>query len=168
MKKIMLLTVAFQLLTSSAHTNETYMVEVDTNGVTRVTGTDGCRRVVIMLEPEHYMMLTGRLERVWQALNSTEDGRKALHGARVRRIVDEKTGIITMEYADGYRSTARMAIRTSANRRPDSIRRPPVRQKPGNISTRQWKARLERENKKPSREVTVEFAPGGIPVKEIK
>lgn len=168
MKKTMLLAAALQLLTSFASTNETYMVEVDTNGVTRVTGADGCRRVVIMLEPEHYMMLTGRLERVWQALNSTEDGRKALHGARIRRTVDEKSGIITMEYADGYRSTTQMAIRTSVNRRTNSIRRPPVRQKPGNISTRQWKARLERENKKPSKEVTVEFAPGGIPVKEIQ
>lgn len=169
MKKMIMVAAVFMSMCSVfGQTNELYILEVLTNGSTRILGRDNIMREVVILPPEHYEFLTSRLEAVWISLNATEDGRRRLHGRKVKQVVDESARIIRHEYADGYVHTASIPKKPERFvKRKTSILLPPIKKKPENISARQWEARQKRENRK-IKEVTVEFAPGGIPVKEVK
>ena len=67
-----------------------------------LVGADGVRRRVCILDPDEYAMLTGQVASVWQALHKTDDGRRKIHGKRVNQVINEKAGVKTTVYADGY------------------------------------------------------------------
>ena len=67
-----------------------------------LVGADGVRRRVCILDPDEYAMLTGQVASVWQALHKTDDGRRKIHGKRVNQVINEKAGVKTSVYADGY------------------------------------------------------------------
>lgn len=131
------------------------------------TASNGIRRVE-MVDQNQYAILTGRLDRVWAMYHKSSSGRVELHGKIVNTIIDEEKRVRSELHADGYVHTEKMKPVTKSMRTVRrGIRNPPNRIKPGNMSARQWKKKLEAENKK-TKTVTVEFAPGGRPVKEIK
>lgn len=131
------------------------------------TASNGIRRVEL-IDSHQYAVLTGRLDRVWAMYHKTDSGRQSLHGKVVNTIIDEERRVKSELHADGYVHTEKMKPVTKSMRTVRrGIRNPPNRVKPGNMSARQWQKKLESENKKP-KTVTVEFAPGGKPVKEIK
>lgn len=144
-------------------------VYADTNGLFVVDdmNSNGVRYVEIV-DSHAYTILTGRLDRVWSMYHETPSGRVSIHGKVVNTIIDEDKKVKSEIHADGYVHTEKMKVVTKKTRTTrHGIRNPPVRTKPSNISARQWKKKLESENKK-TKTVTIEFAPGGKPVKEIK
>ena len=67
-----------------------------------LVGADGVRRRVCILAPDEYALLTNQVVSVWKALHATDAGRRKIHGKRVNQIVNEKAGVKTSVYADGY------------------------------------------------------------------
>lgn len=133
----------------------------DGSEVAYVVGVDGQERPVMLLDPDEYKLLTGRLDAVWQSLNATEDGRIKLHGKRERTEIDEKARKKVQIYADGYKHTETI---------PEKRNKPPVvkmtrlqekiieEQKPKWMSDRHRKARralLKRKQGVP-KQVTIE------------
>lgn len=131
------------------------------------TSTNGIRRVE-MVDQNQYAILTGRLDKVWAKYHKSSSGRVELHGKIVNTIIDEERRVRSELHADGYVHTEKMVkVTKEIRRKRHGIRNPPNRVKPGNMSARQWKKKLKSENKK-TKTVTVEFAPGGKPIREIK
>lgn len=122
-----------------------------------IVGVDGVRRQVVLVDPDEYEMLTGRVEKVWAGLNSSEDGRIKLHGMRVDQTETNNTKVTT--YSDGYRHMERMAPKRPARPVVRTGRaRPPEPVKPSGISDRQWKFRQKRKEALSGKvkEITVE------------
>lgn len=67
-----------------------------------LVGADGERRRVCILDPDEYAMLTGQVASVWNALHATDDGRRKIHGKRVKQTVNTNALVKTTVYADGY------------------------------------------------------------------
>jgi len=67
-----------------------------------IVGQDGVKREVVIIEPDRYATLTGMLYKVWASMNSTEDGRRKLHGKIERTSIDEMAKEMTTVYEDGY------------------------------------------------------------------
>lgn len=159
MKATALILAALAALTATAAT-EVFRLERDTDtGALAVVGVDNVRRAVQLIDPDEYAMMTGQVAAVWGALNSTDDGRRKLHGKREKTIVDTNAAEVVTLYADGYRWREKMPKRTPP-RPPAEVRnsRPPSPpRKPGNISERQFKLRqaLERRKAGKPREVSV-------------
>ena len=84
MKATALILAALAALTATAAT-EVFRLERDTDtGALAVVGVDNVRRAVQLIDPDEYAMMTGQVAAVWGALNSTDDGRRKLHGKRIR------------------------------------------------------------------------------------
>lgn len=79
-----------------------------TDEVPFIVGADGERREVVIVSPDAYAALTGRLDIVWKSMNSTEDGRIKIHGKRVDQTVDEKESVKHTVYQDGFVFTEKM------------------------------------------------------------
>lgn len=71
-----------------------------------IVGADGVRREVVIIEPEYYAMLTGRVEQLWRKVNATESDRVGLHGPRVIQSVTN--GVKRTVYRDGFRYDEKM------------------------------------------------------------
>ena len=145
------------------------------NGRERVfiRGIDGVEREVKHIYPGDYDLLTNRLEAAWAFMHSTHENRVKVHGPKVRDIIDEKNAEKITEYKDGYRFVEKMVVKTRKvrNQIDGSAKRiKPPKKKPGNISERQWKARLEREaaEKAAPREVNVIYNANNGTIKEVK
>lgn len=134
--------------------------KADGSEVAYVVGVDGKERPVMLLDPDEYQLLTGRLDAVWQALNATEDGRIKLHGKRERTEIDEKARKKVQIYADGYKHTETI---------PEKRKKSPVvkmtrlqekieEQKPKWMSEKRWRVRqaLSRRKQGIPKQVTVE------------
>ena len=159
MKATAIIFAALAAITANAAT-EVFRLERDTDtGALAVVGVDNVRRAVQLIDPDEYAMMTGHVAAVWRALNSTDDGRRKLHGNREKTIVDTNAAEVVTVYADGYRWREKMPELTKPknprNVRPPSPENPP--RKPGNISERQFKMRQAIENRRKAkpREVTV-------------
>lgn len=142
--------------------NQGYYVLDDgsTNGIVRVE----------IVPKSLYDLLTGKVDKVWATYHSTRSGRESLHGKVKRTVVNEDVRTITEIHEDGYihiENMKKIARDDIGRRKSVSIRNPPIRMKPSNMSPRQWKKKIESENKK-TKTVTIEFAPGGKPTREIK
>jgi len=127
-----------------------YRLEVQ-NDTPYIVGVDGVRRQVCLVDPAEYAMITGKVDQVWRSLNSSEDGRVSLHGARVRTEVDTNLAVRVAVYKDGYRHSVPMEVKRHAALPPRPV-------KNTRISDRQEKFRealKARKNAKP-KEVTVE------------
>ena len=158
MKATALILAALAALTATAAT-EVFRLERDTDtGALAVVGVDNVRRAVQLIDPDEYAVMTGQVAAVWCALNSTDDGRRKLHGKREKTIVDTNAAEVVTVYADGYRWREKMPKRPPP-RPPAEVRNssPPPPMKPDNISERQFKLRqaLERRNAGKPREVFV-------------
>ena len=103
MKATALILAALAALTATAAT-EVFRLERDTDtGALAVVGVDNVRRAVQLIDPDEYAVMTGQVAAVWCALNSTDDGRRKLHGKREKTIVDTNAAEVVTVYADGYR-----------------------------------------------------------------
>ena len=145
------------------------------NGRERVyiRGIDGVEREVKILSPEEYDFLTNRLEAAWAFMHSSHENRVKVHGSSVRAYVDNENAEKITEYKDGYRFVEKMVVKTRKVRNQidgSEKRIKPPKKKPGNISERQWKARLEREaaEKAAPREVNVIYNANNGTIKEVK
>lgn len=67
-----------------------------------LVGADGVRRRVCILAPDEYALLTNQVVSVWKALHATDDGRRKIHGKRVREVINTNALVKTTVYADGY------------------------------------------------------------------
>lgn len=166
-----IITSAIVAVSTLAPTNMAMQIFGDANGfyILDDTSKSGKRRVVVVNNSE-YAMLTGRLEKVWALYHKTTDSRKSLHGKLINTIIDDVKLFKHEVYADGYTHTEKMVRITpkeKSKRIMNGIRRPPIRVKPNSMSTRQWKKKIESEYKT-SKTVTVEFAPGGKVIREVK
>lgn len=122
-----------------------------------VVGADGVRREVVLVSPEEYEMLTGRVEKVWKQLNSTPEGRKMLHGREVSHEIDTETLRKVDIYADGFRFEQNIPpkrTRPEADSRGSQAKqRPEV--KPDGISVRQWQMRKKLRTARSAKPKTV-------------
>ena len=133
-----------------------YRLEL-TDEVPYIVGADGERRQVVIVEPEQYAMLTGRLDQVWRSMNADENGRTKLHGMRVDQTVDEKTMEKHTIYKDGYIFTEKMQPKRTVTiqRKAKKVSSDDRRKR---VSARHWELMKKREDaqKQPVKEVTVE------------
>jgi len=112
-----------------------------------IVGQDGVKREVVIMDPDEHAALTGKVDQVWKSMNSTEDGRRKLHGLAKETVIDE-TEKVTV-YADGYCHRAKMEKRT--NKVMESVRvsgekkKTPVRRVYSNMSERH-KAFMEKRD----------------------
>lgn len=131
-----------QIMQTGAETT-VYRLEL-TDETPYVVGGDGVRRQVVIVDPDEYEMLTGRVEKVWAGLNSTEDGRIRLHGKRVDQFPTNAVKVTV--YADGYRHLERMVVKAPARPVVRNVKKTPQEpRKPFGISDRQWKFRQRRK-----------------------
>jgi len=146
--------------------------EIDTDNV-YIVGQDMVKRRVCLIDPDEYAMMTGQLASVWKSINSTEDGRRKLHGKPEETRIDgtEKHTI----YSDGFVHRESMEIRktrTFDNKvGTNALNRVVTSRKPAGISDRQWAMRqkvLEAKKNRKVRTVTVEHdaATGKDQIKE--
>lgn len=142
--------------------------------VTWLVGVDGESRPVKIVNLEEYALLTGRVDAVWHSLNSTESGRRGLHG-KVKEQTIGDDGVKHITYEDGYRYDEKPVKTTGIVR--DSVRgikgvrtaAPAVLVRPKCISDRQWEFR-KKVNSSSSviKEVTVEHDAGTGKDKVVK
>ena len=128
-----------------------------TDEVPYIVGADGERRQVVIVEPEQYAMLTGRLDQVWRSMNADENGRTKLHGMRVDQTVDEKTMEKHTIYKDGYIFTEKMQPKRTVTIQNKQTKKPNLDNKRKRVSARHWEMLKKREEmqKKPVKEVSV-------------
>ena len=117
-------------------------------------------RKVVIIDPDEYAMLTGRMEVVWHSLNSTADGRRKLHGKIERTEIDEGKREKVEVHADGYRHVETLPLKrrgVAATVKVGGVK-DNAPKKPGNISDRQWQMRQQLKvlKQKPAKAVTVE------------
>lgn len=129
-----------------------------TDEVPFIVGADGERREVVIVPPDAYAALTGRLDIVWKSMNSTEDGRIKIHGKRVDQTVDEKESVKHTVYQDGFVFTEKMIRKSTRPVIVDGKKPRRKLKKPNRVSQLHWemmKKRIE-QKQKPVKEVTVE------------
>lgn len=129
-----------------------------TDEVPFIVGADGERREVVIVSPDEYAVLTGRLDIVWKSMNSTENGRIKIHGKRVDQTVDEKEFMKHTVYQDGFVFTEKMIRKSTRPVIVDGKKPSRKLEKPNRVSQRHWemmKKRIE-QKQKPVKEVTVE------------
>lgn len=123
-----------------------------------IVGQDGIRREVCLVDPAEYAIMTGRVDHVWRSLNSTPDGRRALHGKIVKTDVDTNAMQSVETYADGFRHHEKMVVKVATVPSPSRrARMGAVQSKPSSVSDRQWQMRqrlIKSRGKKP-KEVTI-------------
>lgn len=122
-----------------------------------IVGADGVRRPVVLVAPEEYDILTGRVETVWKQLNSTPDGRRMLHGREVSHEIDTDALRKVDIYADGFRFEQNIPPKRTRpeahSRGSQDKQRPEV--KPDGISDRQWQMRKTLRNDRSAKPKTV-------------
>lgn len=125
-----------------------------------LVGADNIRRPVVLLDPDEYQMMSGRLEQVWKSMNATEDGRTRLHGKRAKQEIDADGKQKITTYEDGYRHVEDIKAKID---RPQIRLKPQLKSgytpvKPSGVSSRQWEMRqkLDALKNAPAKEVTVE------------
>ena len=119
-----------------------------------LVGADGVRRRVCILDPDEYAMLTGQVASVWQALHKTDDGRRKIHGKRVNQVINEKAGVKTSVYADGY-SFDEPLVRNTREVKRAFAAAPARRAQSTALSERHRKFREELERRKNAKPKTV-------------
>lgn len=151
------------LAATVAATNATqvFRVEMGADEIPRLVGADGVRRAVCIVDPDEYALMTGQVAAVWKSLHSTDDGRRKIHGKRVGQSIDEKAGVKSTVYADGYTFQEPLVRNTREVRRafssvPPSKRTPVAAGVPmANISERQKEMRRRREERRNAKPKTV-------------
>lgn len=125
-----------------------------------IVGADGVRRPVVLVAPEEYDMLTGRVETVWKQLNSTPEGRRMLHGREVSHEIDADALRKVDIYEDGFRWEQNIPPKRMRSEAPSrgSQAKPRPEVKPDGISDRQWQMRktLRKSRSAKTKTVTVE------------
>ena len=144
------------LLASILAATSVFRLEL-TDEVPYVVGADGVRRQVVIVEPEQYAMLTGRLDQVWRSMNSDETSRVKLHGMRTDQTIDEKTMEKHTIYKDGFIFTEKMQPKRTVTIQNKQPKKPNLDNKRKRVSARHWEMLKKREEmqKKPVKEVSV-------------
>lgn len=159
------------LLASLANADE-YSIEPVADGTRAIIkGEDGVERAVIVISPEHYDLLTNRMETTWRMLNATHESRCRLHGKPTKSVeIDEARLVKRTVYADGYIYEEPFQKKEPRKLPPTLLNVEVAPRRPASMSARQWNAlkARERAEKAKAREVTVEFAPGGKVISTTK
>lgn len=143
-----------------------YRLEVHTgddggNEFACIVGGDGISRPVMLVDPEQYAALTGRVEQVWHSLNSTRDGRLRLHGKIVQTEMLEDPLQKVEVHADGFVYREPLAKREPPARPPKTALQSRIEKssnRPYNISARhaEMRAKLAERESAPPKTVTIE------------
>jgi len=150
------------LLCAVLATTQIYRLEL-TDEVPYIVGQDGVKRQVCLVDPDQYTVMTGQVAQVWKSLNSTDDGRRKLHGKRSQQIVSDDGEKVTV-YEDGYRHVEKAERKTQAvmdsfaGRNKSPVKAVVRKLKNTRISDRHQKMldELEERRKAKPKEVTVE------------
>ena len=141
--------------TTATPTTSVFRLELEGEAETPyLVGADGVRRRVCILDPDEYAMLTGQVASVWQALHKTDDGRRKIHGKRVNQVINEKAGVKTTVYADGY-SFDEPLVRNTREVKRAFAAAPARRAQSTALSERHRKFREELERRKNAKPKTV-------------
>lgn len=169
MKNMVLAFVAAVCTCAHAELEVYRLVRDSDSGNTAVVGADGVSRVCHILQDDEYAYVTNMVFKWYAYMNSSERGRKELHGEKSgsAEVCTNEVGWLVkrQRYEDGYVHDEKLvkfdSSKMSYSRRPPDIRRPPARaaktRHPAGISKMQIDMREARErvkNKKP-REITV-------------
>lgn len=129
-------------------------------GTTAETVND---EMFVKLPYAEYVALTNQIYAMWHYANSTEQGRISLHGKRISRIIDTKSKIVILEYADGYKYIESMKPQEVRQIEPKKESAPSPRKKPSHMSDKQWQfvQRAEMISSKTPKRVNAVFGPGG-------
>lgn len=122
-----------------------------------LVGADGERRRVCILDPDEYAMLTGQVASVWKTFHATEDGRRKIHGKRVRQTINTNALVKTTVYADGYTFDEPL-VRSTREVKRKFAEVPPSKRSPlqlKNVSERYRKMIEEREKRRNAKPKTV-------------
>ncbi len=95
-----------------------------------LVGEDGVRRRVCIIAPDEYALLTNQVVSVWKALHKTDDGRRKIHGKRVREVINTNALVKTTVYADGYTFDEQLVRNTREVRRKFAESTPPSKRSP--------------------------------------
>ena len=167
LKTTSLASILAALATSSALAATTvYRLEVDDeNHKTYIVGADNVSREVVLIAPEDYATLTNNVAETLRALNSTEDGRRSLHGSKTSTEVTDEA--LTTIYADGYRHSVKLQKQT-----PKTARVVPkaASVRPRHISSRlfELKQKVEAAKTAAPKTVTIEHDAATGTDKEVK
>lgn len=145
------------ILASILAATTVYRLEL-TDEMPFIVSSSGERREVVIVSPDEYAVLTGRIETVWKSMNSTEHERVRLHGKRIDQTVDEKEFVKHTVYQDGFVFTEKMIRKSTRPVIVDGKKPSRKLKKPNRVSQRHWemmKKRIE-QKQKPVKEVTVE------------
>lgn len=155
-------TIALVAVSALADTIQAYRINLratDAGETAWLVGQDGVERPCVLVTPEEYDMLTGRLDRVWAALNSTRDGRVKLHGRIMNTTIDEVAKEKVETHKDGYQHREKIPVKVDRpkvvlKQKPDMATQP----KPTNISERHFemRKRLAERAKNPVKQITIE------------
>lgn len=173
MKKCLLAVLVAAGMSANAETEVFRLLRDTETGATAVVGVDNVQRTAHLMSEQEWHFVTNMVFKWCCYMNSSKEGRKALHGDKVGGVVvtTNDVGIICtrQEYADGYvheetgkvsQRARRMAARQGLteelkNAEPRKI---PTPKKPRGMSNRQHQMRMKRERalKKIPVEVTIE------------
>lgn len=150
------------LLCAVLAATQVYRLEL-TDEVPYIVGQDGVKRQVCLVDPDQYAVMTGQVAQVWKSLNSTDDGRRKLHGKRSQQIVSDDGEKVTV-YEDGYRHVEKAGRKTQAvmdsfsGRNKSPVKAAVRKLKNHRISDRHQKMldELEERRKAAPKEITVE------------
>lgn len=125
-----------------------------------IVGGDGISRPIMLVDPDYFVILTGRVEQVWHSLNSTRDGRLRLHGKIVQTEILEDSLQKVEVHADGFVYREPLAVREPPARPPKTALQSRIEKSnsPYNISARhaEMRAKLAERKSSPPKTVTIE------------
>lgn len=173
MKKCLLAVLVVAGLSVNAETEVFRLLRDTETDATAVVGVDNVPRTAHLMSEQEWHFVTNMVFKWCAYMNSSKEGRKALHGEKVGGVVvtTNDVGIICkrQEYADGYvheetGEVAPSSRRVSARQgfpkelKDAKPRKIPAPKKPQGISERQYQMRMKRERalKKIPVEVTIE------------
>ena len=163
MKKCILTAILLFCLASVADTEVFRLVRDTETGATALVGVDAVPRQVHLLTENEWHFVTNMVCKWTVHMNSTKEGRRALHGEKDGGLVvtTNETGVIVkrQKYEDGYvHEETGVVSRRERNKAitADLLPRPTPR--PTHISKRQYemRQRLERVKKGIPREITID------------
>ena len=169
MKHLAIMSFAAFAMSGALAATTVYRLEVDDeNQKTYIVGADNVSREVVLIAPEDYATLTNNVAETLRALNSTEDGRRSLHGAKTSTEVTDEAR--TTVYADGYRHSVKLQKKTQTPRTTPKLTPKAAAVRPRHISSRlfEMKQKVEAAKNAAPKTVTIEHDAATGTDKEVK
>ncbi len=167
MKRLAIMSFAALAMSSTLAATSVYRLEVDDeNQKTYIVGADNVSREVVLIAPEDYATLTNDVAETLRALNSTEDGRRSLHGAKTSTEVTDEAR--TTVYADGYRHSVKLQKKTQLPKNMKLTPKAAVRSRAISSRLFELKQKVEAAKNAAPKTVTIEHDAATGTDKEVK